>query len=49
MMDAILEAARSTPGLLPFTTTEEVVNCHHNYVSKIRFRPKHLIFQRCST
>src|SRR6266436_4180068 len=33
MMDAILEAARSTAGLPPFTTTDEVVNCHHNYVS----------------
>jgi tRNA-splicing ligase RtcB (3'-phosphate/5'-hydroxy nucleic acid ligase) len=33
MMDAILEAARSTAGLPPFTTTNEVVNCHHNYVS----------------
>jgi tRNA-splicing ligase RtcB len=33
MMDAILEAARSIGGLRPFTTTDEVVNCHHNYVS----------------
>jgi tRNA-splicing ligase RtcB len=33
MMDAILEAARSTPGIPPFTTTGEVVNCHHNYVA----------------
>jgi tRNA-splicing ligase RtcB (3'-phosphate/5'-hydroxy nucleic acid ligase) len=33
MMAAILEAARSTPRLPPFTTTAEVVNCHHNYVS----------------
>ena len=34
MMEAILEAARSTPGIPPFTTTAEVVNCHHNYVSQ---------------
>jgi tRNA-splicing ligase RtcB len=33
MMDAILEAARSAHGIPPFTTTDEVVNCHHNYVS----------------
>ena len=33
MMEAILEATRSTAGLRPFTTTDEVVNCHHNYVS----------------
>jgi tRNA-splicing ligase RtcB len=33
MMDAVLEAARSSPGLRPFTITDEVVNCHHNYVS----------------
>src|SRR5260370_40267472 len=33
MMDAILEAARSARGIPPFTTTDEVVNCHHNYVS----------------
>jgi tRNA-splicing ligase RtcB len=33
MMEAILEAVRSTPGIPPFATTDEVVNCHHNYVS----------------
>src|SRR5260370_42386738 len=33
MMDAILEAAMSGRGIPPFTTTDEVVNCHHNYVS----------------
>ncbi len=33
MMDAILDAARSARGIPPFTTTDEVVNCHHNYVS----------------
>ncbi|HLX38683.1 MAG TPA: RtcB family protein [Candidatus Binataceae bacterium] len=34
MMEAILEAVRATPGLPPFSTTDEVVNCHHNYVSE---------------
>jgi tRNA-splicing ligase RtcB len=33
MMDCILEAVGSTPEIPPFTTTDEVVNCHHNYVS----------------
>jgi tRNA-splicing ligase RtcB (3'-phosphate/5'-hydroxy nucleic acid ligase) len=33
MMDAVLEAAGSTPGLRPFTVTDEIINCHHNYVS----------------
>ena len=36
MMDAILEAVRSTRGIPPFTATDEVVNCHHNYVSRER-------------
>ena len=36
MMDAIIEAVRATPGLRPFTTTNEVVNCHHNYVARER-------------
>jgi tRNA-splicing ligase RtcB (3'-phosphate/5'-hydroxy nucleic acid ligase) len=34
MMEAIVEAVRATPGLPAFTTTDEVVNCHHNYVSE---------------
>ena len=34
MMEAILEAVRSTPGIPPFVTTNEVVNCHHNYVAR---------------
>ena len=31
MMDAVVAAARSV--LPPFETTEDVVNCHHNYVA----------------
>ena len=34
MMESILEAVRTTPGLPAFTATDEVVNCHHNYVSE---------------
>ncbi len=34
MMAAIVDAVRSTPGIPPFTTTNEVVNCHHNYVAR---------------
>ncbi|HZY58600.1 MAG TPA: RtcB family protein [Candidatus Binataceae bacterium] len=34
MMAAILEAVRSTRRIPPFTTTGEVVNCHHNYVAR---------------
>jgi tRNA-splicing ligase RtcB (3'-phosphate/5'-hydroxy nucleic acid ligase) len=34
MMGAVLEAVRSTAGMPFFTTTAEVVNCHHNYVSQ---------------
>lgn len=34
MMAAILDAVRSIKGIPAFTTTNEVVNCHHNYVAK---------------
>ena len=34
MMAAILDAVRATPGIPPFTLTNEVVNCHHNYVAR---------------
>ena len=34
MMTAIVEAVRSTPGIPAFATTNEVVNCHHNYVAR---------------
>ncbi len=34
MMAAIVDAVRSTPGIPPFTITNEVVNCHHNYVAR---------------
>lgn len=34
MMDSLVVAVASTPGLPPFRTTDEVVNCHHNYVAR---------------
>lgn len=34
MLRAVLDALRSTPGLPPFETTEDAVNCHHNYVAR---------------
>ncbi|MGN6183770.1 MAG: RtcB family protein [Thermoanaerobaculia bacterium] len=33
MMDAVVAAVRSSGAVPPFDTTEEVVNCHHNYVA----------------
>ena len=34
MMDAIVRAVASVPGIPPFTTRREAVNCHHNYVAR---------------
>jgi tRNA-splicing ligase RtcB (3'-phosphate/5'-hydroxy nucleic acid ligase) len=34
MMDAIVAAVRAVPGIPPFTTQAEAVNCHHNYVAR---------------
>jgi tRNA-splicing ligase RtcB len=34
MMASIIEAVGSAPGLRPFETTAELVNCHHNYVAR---------------
>jgi tRNA-splicing ligase RtcB (3'-phosphate/5'-hydroxy nucleic acid ligase) len=34
MMTSIIEAVGATPGLRPFETTAEVVDCHHNYVAR---------------
>jgi tRNA-splicing ligase RtcB len=34
MMDALVEAVRHVAGVPPFRTTDEVVNCHHNYVAR---------------
>jgi tRNA-splicing ligase RtcB (3'-phosphate/5'-hydroxy nucleic acid ligase) len=34
MMDSVLAAVARTEGLPRFRTTDEVVNCHHNYVAR---------------
>ena len=34
MMGAILHAVAAVPGIPPFTTAAQAVNCHHNYVSR---------------
>jgi len=34
MMDAIIAAVGSVPGIPPFTAGAEAVNCHHNYVAR---------------
>jgi tRNA-splicing ligase RtcB len=36
MMDAVVEAVRSAPGIPPFHAGLTAVNCHHNYVEKER-------------
>jgi len=33
MMDAVIDAVRSAPGIRPFEVGEVAVNCHHNYVA----------------
>jgi tRNA-splicing ligase RtcB len=34
MMDAVIRAVQSSEGIRPFGAAVEVVNCHHNYVSR---------------
>ena len=34
MMDAVIAAVGSVPGIPPFTVEGEAVNCHHNYVAR---------------
>jgi tRNA-splicing ligase RtcB len=34
MMESVLTAVASTPGIRPFEKTAEVVDCHHNYVAR---------------
>ncbi|TVR46946.1 MAG: RtcB family protein [Planctomycetota bacterium] len=36
MMEAVVEAVAAVPGIKPFTSTLEAVNCHHNYVQQER-------------
>jgi tRNA-splicing ligase RtcB len=46
MMDAVVQAARSVPGLPAFTTGEMAVNCHHNYVAKEHHYGKNVYLTR---
>jgi tRNA-splicing ligase RtcB (3'-phosphate/5'-hydroxy nucleic acid ligase) len=34
MMASLVSAVASTPGVPEFKTTDEMVNCHHNYVAR---------------
>jgi tRNA-splicing ligase RtcB len=34
MMDAVVRAVASVPGIPPFTSHLQAVNCHHNYVAR---------------
>lgn len=34
MMHAVLDSVRRLPGIPPFQTAKNAVNCHHNYVSR---------------
>lgn len=36
MMEHVVDAVQSTPGIPPFTAWIEAVNCHHNYVARER-------------
>ena len=46
MMDAVVKAAGSVPGLPPFTTGEMAVNCHHNYVAREHHYGKNVYLTR---
>ena len=34
MMQSVVQAVGATPGVPPFAATDELVNCHHNYVAR---------------
>lgn len=46
MMQAVLEALRTSGQLPPFTTTAEAVNCHHNYVAREEHFGRQLLVTR---
>ena len=46
MMDAIIDAVGSTPGIPPFTGGIEAVNCHHNYVAREHHYGKNVLLTR---
>jgi tRNA-splicing ligase RtcB len=46
MMDAIIAAVGSVPGIPPFTAGAEAVNCHHNYVAREHHYGKDVLLTR---
>jgi len=46
MMDAIIAAVGSVPGIPPFTPGAEAVNCHHNYVAREYHYGKNVLLTR---
>src|SRR5262245_17360668 len=46
MMQGVIEAVRSTTGVPPFEADLEVVNCHHNYVSREKHFGKSVLVTR---
>ncbi len=46
MMDAIIAAVGSAPGIPPFTAGAEAVNCHHNYVAREYHYGKNVLLTR---
>ena len=46
MMRGVVAAVRSVPGLPPFQTHLEAVNCHHNYVARERHHGRDLLVTR---
>src|SRR5437667_4548800 len=46
MMEAIIAAVGSAPGIPPFTAGAEAVNCHHNYVAREYHYGKNVLLTR---
>jgi tRNA-splicing ligase RtcB len=46
MMQAVVDAARTMPGLPPFEASVEAVNCHHNYVAREHHYGKDVLVTR---
>jgi tRNA-splicing ligase RtcB len=46
MMDALISAVAHAPGVPPFRATDEVVNCHHNYVARERHYDEDVLVTR---
>ncbi len=46
MMDALIRAVRSVPGIPPFEAGVTAVNCHHNYVTRERHGGREVFITR---